>query len=102
MRVEFLPPAASEFIEAVAYYNAQKEDLGSEFAVEVRRTIERILQYPEAWTLLSQRTRRCQTNRFPYGIIYQHRGDLLLVVAVMHLHRQPASWQARLRSPNAP
>jgi hypothetical protein len=46
MRVEFLAPAASEFSEAIAFYESRKQGLGSEFAVEVRRTIERILQYP--------------------------------------------------------
>jgi hypothetical protein len=98
MRVEFLAPAASEFSEAVAFYESRKQGLGSEFAAEVRRTIGRILQYPDAWATLSKRTRRCRTNRFPYGVIYQTRGDVLLVIAVMHLHREPKSWRARLGS----
>jgi ParE toxin of type II toxin-antitoxin system, parDE len=102
MRAEFLAPAAAEFSEAVAYYESRREGLGSEFAAEVRRTIDRVLQYPDAWTPLSPRTRRCRTNRFPYGVIYQIRGDVLLVVAVMHLHRKPESWRARLRSSQAP
>jgi hypothetical protein len=32
MNVEFLKPAQAELIEAVDYYNAQKEGLGFEFA----------------------------------------------------------------------
>jgi hypothetical protein len=66
MRAEFLAPAAAEFSEAVAYYESRREGLGSEFAAEVRRTIDRVLQYPDAWAPLSPRTRRCRTNRFPY------------------------------------
>jgi plasmid stabilization system protein ParE len=97
MRVEFLAPAASEFSEAVAYYESQREGLGSEFVAEIRQTILRILEYPDACAPLSQTTRRCLTNRFPYGIIYQTRGDVLLVVAVMHLHRNPESWRTRLK-----
>jgi plasmid stabilization system protein ParE len=96
MVVKFLSPAQAELAEAVAYYNSQKPELGSQFTEEIRRTIERILQYPLAWTPLSKRTRRCRTNKFPYGVIYQVRVDILLIVAVMHLHREPQTWKSRL------
>jgi hypothetical protein len=97
MHVEFLEPAREEFAEAVAFYNSRKQGLGLDFAIEVQRAIERVLQYPEAWSRLSRRTRRCRTNRFPYGVVYQVRGELLLIVAVMHVRRRPATWRNRLR-----
>jgi hypothetical protein len=97
MKIRFLAPAEAEFLEAIAYYNQQSEGLGFEFALEIERTLERIMQYPKAWTSLSKRTRRCRTNRFPYGIIYQMRTDTLLVVAVMHLNKRPDSWKSRLK-----
>lgn len=98
MKVEILETAEAELIDAVEYYNNESEGLGFEFAAEVNRTISRILEYPTAWTALSKRTRRCRTNRFPYGVVYQIRGDVILVVAVMHLHRNPRSWRKRLPS----
>jgi toxin ParE1/3/4 len=72
--------------------------LGQEFAKEVENTIERIKQNPEAWTVVSssKQARRCLTNRFPYGIIYQIRQDLLLIAAVWHNSRRPHTWQERL------
>jgi len=75
MDVEFLLSAEKEFEEAVIYYNSQGEGLGFEFAAEVKNTIQRILDYPKAWPKISKRTRRCRTNRFPYGIIYQIRKE---------------------------
>lgn len=96
MRIDFLDPASAEFIEAIVYYNLQSEGLGYEFAAEVKKTIGRILQYPNAWALLSKRTRRCRTNRFPYGLIYQLRSDTILIVAVQNLHKHPDSWKSRL------
>jgi plasmid stabilization system protein ParE len=95
MMVEFLAPAQAELAEAAAYYDLQEQGLGSQFAEEVRRTIQRILQYPEAWSSISQRTRRCRTSKFPYGIIYQIRSNVVLIVAVMHLHREPRTWKSR-------
>jgi len=97
MEISFLPPAKDEFTEAIIYYNDQSEGLGYEFAAEVKRTLERIVQYPDAWFKLSNRTHRCRTNRFPYGVIYQIREESLLIVAVMHLSREPKTWKLRLK-----
>ncbi len=96
MEIKFLAPAEAEFLDAVSFYNTQSEGLGYEFAAEVNRTIQRIIQYPEAWAKLSKRTRRCRTNRFPYGVIYQIIEEMLLIVAVMHLSREPQTWRSRL------
>ena len=93
---EFLEPAQFELEEEVKYFNEQQEGLGYEFAKEVADTISRILKYPEAWSKLSKRTRRCRTRRFPYGVIYQIRADKILVVAVAHLRREPFYWRDRI------
>jgi hypothetical protein len=45
---------------SVKRLNEQRAGLGYEFAREVASTISRKLRYPEAWTKLSQRTRRCR------------------------------------------
>ncbi|CAB1066134.1 hypothetical protein D1BOALGB6SA_10933 [Olavius sp. associated proteobacterium Delta 1] len=99
MNIRFLEPAAAELYEAIVYYNIQRNGLGLEFAKEVEDTIERIKQTPEAWTTIStsKHARRCLTNRFPYGIIYQIRDNTILIVAVMHLKRRPQTWQSRIR-----
>jgi len=62
MKVEILSSAEAELAEAVSYYNEQSEGLGYEFAAEVKQTIAKILQFPDAWTGLSPRTRRCRTK----------------------------------------
>ena len=98
MKIQFLSPARAELVDAVSYYNVQSEGLGYEFAAEVKRTLERIVQYPDAWLKLSKCTSRCRTNRFPYGIIYQVRKDTILIVAVMHMSRNPETWMSRLRT----
>lgn len=98
MNIEFLIPAEQEFLEIIEYYNSESEGLGYEFAAEVGHTLERIAQYPEAWHPLSKRTRRCRTKRFPYSIIFQLRNDTILIVAIMHMHREPSSWKSRLNN----
>jgi len=98
MRIEFLDPAKQEFAEAIAFYNEQSEGLGFRFALEIKRILSRILQHPNAWSPISKRTRRCRTDRFPYGVIYQVRKDSILIVAISHLHRHPDYWKQRLNS----
>ena len=71
--------------------------LGYEFAGEVKKAIERIVQFPEAWAFISRRVRHCRVSRFPYAVLYQAMEGTLLIVAVMHLHREPDSWKARLK-----
>ena len=65
MKIEFLAPATAELTDAISYYNLQSEGFGYEFAAEIKKTLERIVQYPDTWVNLSKRTRRCRTIRFP-------------------------------------
>ncbi|HOX86777.1 MAG TPA: type II toxin-antitoxin system RelE/ParE family toxin [bacterium] len=95
MKLEFLEPAEKELNDAINYYNRLSPGLGFEFALEIKRTLQRILHYPDAWTPLSKRTRRCLTNRFPYGVIYQKRDDKILIIAIMNLRQRPNSWKNR-------
>ncbi|MFH0771341.1 MAG: type II toxin-antitoxin system RelE/ParE family toxin [Candidatus Omnitrophota bacterium] len=95
--IRFLIAAEQEFIETIWYYNSQCPGLGFEFAAETARVLALIAKYPLAWRQLSERTRRCRTNHFPYGIIYQIRKDCIMIIAVMHLHRKPETWQERIK-----
>lgn len=94
--VEFLNIAEYELQDAVKYYNRQSEGLGYEFALEVKKTIERIVQFPEAWHRLSKNARRCRCNRFPYGVVYKLGKESILIIAIMHLHRNPLYWKDRI------
>ena len=93
MRLEVLSSAERELRHAVDYYNREGPGLGYELAAEVKSVFDRILAFPEAWPQFSARTRRCIVNRFPYGVIYQIRDRKILVVAIMHLRRDPAPWR---------
>jgi mRNA-degrading endonuclease RelE of RelBE toxin-antitoxin system len=95
LNLRFLAPAREELRDAVAYLNKQEDGLGQEFLKEVGAAIQRIEAHPTAWASLSPNTRRCRTNRFKYGVIYEASNDEIVIVAVAHLHREPTYWQAR-------
>jgi len=98
MTYSFHPEAEIEFNISVDYYEKCKENLGLEFANEVYKTIQRILEFPTAWQKLDNDIRRCLTNRFPFGIIYYQRDDEIIILAVMQLQRKPNYWKERKRS----
>lgn len=95
-RIKFLSPAEEEVLEIVAYYEHHEPGLGARFISELRKALVRIKTYPEAWTMLSPRVRRCRIAHFPYGVIYEVRKDVILIAALQHQHREPNSWRDRL------
>lgn len=91
-RYRFSSAALTE-LRAIVYYEQSENGLGAAFLDEIEAAVSRILRYPAAWHQLSSRTRRCRTNRFPFGVIYQIRTDEILIASVMDLRRDPARWQ---------
>jgi hypothetical protein len=97
MNLRFLSPAEQELDDAVAWYNQQADGLGNEFLDELDRAIRRIATYPLSCQEIDPGLRRCLLARFPYGLVYGMDGDMLIVVAIAHLHRQPRYWSNRIK-----
>ncbi len=95
MKYSFHPAAEKELNDTIDYYNERQNGLGLEFTKEIYRTIQNILSFPDAWALLSANTRRCLTNRFPHGVIYQTTDKEIFIIAVMQLNREPEYWRDR-------
>ena len=88
--------ALTELRIATIDYERKPAGLGARFLEEVDRTVERMVMAPETWRRLSSRTRRCLVHRFPFGLLYQIRGQEILIVSVMDLRRDPESWRKYL------
>ena len=95
MDFKFHPEAEKELNQAIDYYEETKSHLGLEFASEIYATIHRIIEFPTAWQVMTSKTRRCLTNRFPFGVIYYIKEDCLIIVSIMHLNRKPNYWLNR-------
>ena len=91
----FLPNAKQDLNDAVDYYETCQAGLGTDFLIEVRQAISRILEYPDGWTEVSKNCRRCLTNRFPYELIYTIEDHSILILAVANQHRHPHFWKNR-------
>lgn len=92
----FHPEARQELMDGIEYYESCRPGLGLDFASEIYSTISNILSFPEAWPALGGDLRRCQTRRFPYGVIYAQDLHGILIPGVMHFHRGPDYWRNRI------
>ena len=95
MKFSFHEQAEKEFFNAIDYYEECQPGLGLRFSEEVFIIVKRLCEYPKAWALIDSTTRRCLTNKFPFGILYRIVNNSIWIIAVMHLHRKPDYWENR-------
>ncbi|MDP1605139.1 MAG: type II toxin-antitoxin system RelE/ParE family toxin [Rhodocyclaceae bacterium] len=96
MKIEFHPEALAEFRAATTYYEAQQRDLGSRFMIAVESAIAHIAESPTAWRIVEDDVRRYLTKVFPYAVLYSIEDGYILIVAIMHLRREPGYWRKRV------
>ena len=77
------------------WYEKEQAGLGSEFLDELRATYDRLADGPLAYQDLRLGIRRALVRRFPYAVYFAVEGDVIVVLAVLHVSRHPAEWQRR-------
>jgi plasmid stabilization system protein ParE len=97
MRVVTHPKANQELKEATLYYDHNSPGLGDDFLNEFSATLSRIVASPARWPVILGTARQLKLNRFPYAVIYETLPEEIVVIAVMHLRRQPFYWFNRLQ-----
>jgi toxin ParE1/3/4 len=90
------PDALIEYADAALYFDERAPGLGADFTQEIDAAIDVILQAPERWRCIEEDVRRYLVHRFPYGILYTIEPGYVLIVAVMHLTREPGYWRHRI------
>lgn len=98
MLMEILEIARREFDEAREFYEIEQPGLGSLFEEQIKHSLLRIQQYPQAWPQERKEVRRYIVHKFPYKILYSIQDDKIVVLAFAHLHRQPDYWIDRIKS----
>ncbi len=89
-------PAADLDVEAAfAWYQNERTGLGVEFLDELRVAYGRIADGPLKYRELRSVIRRTLLRRFPYAVYFSVEGEVVVILAVLHAHRDPAEWQTR-------
>ena len=97
-RLKIRQAAEADVAEAAQWYNQRQPGLGEKFIREVDRAIARVLENPFAFPVILRRheVRRVLTKRFPYRIFFSLKGEVVVVHAVLHGHRDDRHWKDRL------
>lgn len=93
---KFHPEALIEFEQAAQYFAERQPGLELRFISSIEATITRVCEAPRRWRVYDGDIRRCLARVFPYAVLYSIEQDHVLIIAVMHCHRQPGYWQQRL------
>ena len=96
MRFVYHPDALAEYTDGALYFDERVPGLGADFTVEMDNAIAVILEAPDRWRILEEDVRRYLVHRFPYGILYTIEDGYVLIVAMMHLSREPGYWRHRI------
>jgi plasmid stabilization system protein ParE len=88
----FLAEARQEMNRAASFYESRSPGLGAGFLTAIEQAIADIREHPRRWPMVRSQTRRRLLGRFPYGILYRDDPNEIVVLAVMHLHRNPSYW----------
>lgn len=88
--------AAEDVAAAYDWYASQDRQVALRFRAAFDRCVFKVLAEPHSYEVLHRGVRRALLERFPYGVFFRVAGDDVVIVACLHLRRQPTIWRARV------
>ena len=89
------PEAQTDVREAALWYESREAGLGTRFIGEVRTSLTHIANNPLRFPAVGDDVRRALLNSFPYSVYFMIETDAVVIIAVLHQHRRPDTWQSR-------
>ena len=87
------PEAQINIRNAAVWYEQRETGLGQRFMGEIRQSLESISKTPLRFPIIENGVRRLLLRRFPYAIYFLWKNDAAIVIAVLHQHQAPETWE---------
>ena len=87
--------ARQDLEDAAYWYETKAVGLGDEFLNEIESSFKRIKEFSESYPIVYKNLRRCVLHRFPFCVFYTVEGFEIIVLAIMHVSRDPDDWKTR-------
>lgn len=91
------PDASHDATSAANWYENRLDGLGTRFLNELDEAINAISGHPLRYPVYHRKVRRIRLERFPYAVFYVVGDANVVVLGVLHLHRNPRSMRKTLR-----
>ena len=91
------PLAEADLEDAARWYEDERAGLAERFLSDVNRTFARIRERPLQFPAVSGDVRRALLHTFPYAVYFRVLDEIVIVLAVLHLRRNPKVWRGRAR-----
>ena|SRR5687768_2956808 len=91
------PLAEADLEDAARWYEAESAGLTDRFLTDVDSTFVRIRERPLQFPTVASDVRRALLHTFPYAVYFRASDESVIVLAVLHLRRNPKVWRARAR-----
>jgi len=90
-------PGVDRDVEATyQWYEREQAGLGADFIDELRAAYDRIAAKLLSYQEFDAGIRRALLRRFPYAVYFAVEASTVVVLAVLHVSRDPAAWQRRI------
>ncbi|MDY7010867.1 MAG: type II toxin-antitoxin system RelE/ParE family toxin [Planctomycetota bacterium] len=94
-RLVIRPEAKAELMEAYHWYEDRSKGLGEEFLRCVISRLTFIQRNPKLFPAVHKKFRKALVRRFPFGIFYVIKREVVFVIAIYHASRDPERWRER-------
>ena len=84
-----------DLTETFDYYEQQLEGLGNDFLLSAEATLNLIARNPLHFQKIYQNKRKANLQRFPFGVFYILSKEYIIIIAIIHLTRNPKVWRSR-------
>jgi len=88
----FAPRALDDVRLALEWYDQHAPGVAPAFLLALDAVLAQASRYPESYPVVRPELRRGLLRRFPYGVFYVVEANTLVVLAVVHARRHPATW----------
>ena len=89
------PLAQADIDNAITWYEQQQSGLGSRFLDALDPVFKRVRDTPVQFPAISVDVRRALLHTFPYAVYFRETEQAVVILAVLHLRRDPRIWRHR-------
>lgn len=94
--IAFKPEVYGDIETAYDWYESQRIGLGEGFLLTLEESYAKITRTPKLYQDVYKSVRRKLVRRFPYGVFFVLREDIIIVLAVLHTKREPQEVHKRV------